>query len=105
MTYAYLPDIIEAAKRMATGVEAHAAERGVEIGSQKVQIHNCPNCGVGLGAEPTDELIRCPSCGVTFEAATLRIVEEGPSFGGEESGLEPLGGRSPTFAKDGKHGE
>jgi len=105
--YEYLPDVIEAGKRMAAGVEAHAKERGGEIGSPKVQIHNCPNCQVALGAEPTDELIRCPSCGVTFEAATLRIVEEGPAYGGEESGVgpEPLGGRSPTFAKDGNHGE
>ena len=103
--YEYLPDVIEAAKRMAAGVEAHAAERGVTLGSQNVQVHNCPNCGVGLGAEPTDELIKCPACGITFEAASLRIVEEGPAFGGEESGPEPLGGRYPTFAKDGKHGE
>jgi len=97
--YEYIPDIVEAGKRMGSNIEAHAKERGVEVGPQKVQVHNCPNCGVSLGADPADELIRCPSCGVTFEAATLRIVEEGPAFGGEESGPEPLGGRSPTFAK------
>jgi len=114
--YEYLPDVIEAAKRMAAGVEAHAKERGVDLGDRKdsgpgrnregLQVHNCPNCGVGLGAEPTDELIRCPSCGVTFEAASLLIVEEGPAYGGEQSGgePEPLGGRSPTFVKDSQHG-
>jgi len=97
--YEYIPDIVEAGKQMASNIEAHAKERGIEVGSQKVQVHNCPNCGVGLGAEPADELIRCPACGVTFEAATGRTVEEGPAFGGEESGPEPLGGRSPTFTK------
>jgi len=106
--YQHLPDFIEVGKRMASNIEAHASERGVDIGSQKVQVHNCPNCGVSLGADPADELIRCPGCGVTFEVGTLRIVEEGPAFGGEEPvprEPEPLGGRSPTFAKDGKHGE
>jgi len=103
--YEYIPDIVEAGKRMASNIEAHAKERGVEFGSQNVQVRACPGCGVNLGADPADELIRCPSCGVTFQADTLRIVEEGPAFGGEEFGPEPLGGRSPIFAKDGKHGE
>jgi len=85
--YEFLPDLVEVGKWMASNIEGHAAANGVDLsGAQKVQIHNCPNCQAALGAEPADELIRCPSCGVTFEAATLRIVEEGPAYGGEESG-------------------
>jgi len=105
--YEHLPDLIEVGKRMASNIEAHAAANGVDLpgAGQNVRVRACPSCGVSLGADPADELIRCPACGITFEAATLRIVEEGPAFGGEESGPEPLGGRSPTFAKDGKHGE
>jgi len=106
--YEFLPDVIEAAKRMAAGVEAHAKERGVDLsGGQNVEVRAmaCPGCAVSLAAGPEDELIHCPQCGIIFETATLRIIEEGPAFGGEESGPEPLGGRSPTFAKDGKYGE